>query len=148
MLTLSHRQAALKGIDRELTHLASAPRTKSIRRLVYFHFCLRREIMLRRYWAQRVPRPTSMLATRVTLIPCSPHPLASSYSSSACPTPNTCDLHFGQDVVLQACSKRQPADPKYQLALFIYRSAHGHEVSAIARLFDVSGASSFIPRPS
>ena len=39
-------------------------------------------------------------------------------------------LRFGQDVVFQARSKRQPADPKYQLALFIYGFAHGISVSA------------------
>jgi len=39
-------------------------------------------------------------------------------------------LRFGQGVVFQARSKRQPADPKYQLALFIYRLAHGISVSA------------------
>ncbi len=98
----------------------------------------------------RVPRPTSMLATRVTLIPCSPHPLANSDSSSACLAPNTCDLHFALDKT--SSFKLVPSDnqpnKKYQLALFIYRIARGHEVCAIARLFCVSGASSFIPRPS
>ncbi len=94
MPTLPHRQAALKGIDRELAHSASAPRTKSTGSSTSTSAFDAKSCSV---GTGRVPRPTSMLATRVTLMPCSPHPLASSNSSSACPTPNTCDLYFALD---------------------------------------------------
>jgi len=129
MPTLSHRQARRKGIDRELAHLASAPRTKFIRRLVYFHLCLRREIVLRPYWARAKTYKHARYAFHVdTLLSAPPRESRFLFRMSH-PECLRIVLRFGQDVVFQACSKRQPADPKYQLALFIYRLAHGTSIS-------------------
>ena len=46
---------------------------------------------------------------------------------------------FGGDPVFKSAGRRPQAPPKYQLALFIHRLAHGYEVKAEARLFGVSG---------
>jgi hypothetical protein len=129
MPTLPHRQAALKGIDRELAHSASAPRTKSIRRLVYFHLCLRREIVLRRYWARPKTYKHARYACHIDAVLSAPPREFKFLFRMSHPEYLRLVLRFGQDVVFHACCKRQPADPKYQLALFIYRLAHGTSVS-------------------
>ncbi len=112
MPTLSHRQAALKGIDRELAHLASARRTKSIRRLVYFHLCLRREIVLRRYWARPKTYKHARYACHIDpLLSAPPREFRFLFRMSR-PEYLRLALRFGQDVVFQTCSKRQPAEQK------------------------------------
>ena len=162
MPTLSHLQAALKRTDRELAHLASAPRTKSIRRLGHFHLCLRHEIVLRTVLG--ASHDLQACSLRVShLIPCSTHPLTSTDSSSACPTPNTCDLYFALDKTssfklvpsdnqpIQSISKLysstdSPMGFQYQLE---DQEGGIHMTSASASSLALWGASSMIlcPRP-
>jgi hypothetical protein len=45
---------------------------------------------------------------------------------------------YMDDEVFEAKGNRPPADPKYQLAVFIYRLAHGHEMQTVQLLFGIS----------
>jgi len=63
----------MKRIHRQLAQLASTPRTKTIRRLIYFLLCLRNEIVLCRYWKRpktyKLARYTSHIETLLSAPP-------------------------------------------------------------------------------
>lgn len=135
------RARSLRILDRALTILASTLPSKAVRRRVRYLLALRRDIQLRRYWTRPTTyQPPRYIRTIDSLLETRPAEHRFLFRMTSSEFKRLVE-RFEGDIVFQQHGKRPPAPPKYQLALFIHRLAHGYEVQAEARLFGVSGMS-------
>ena len=144
MPTPSQLQQSLKILDRMAIGLLATPRSSATRRFLAFLSSQRDALEAERYWERpRSYQPAQYQSKIDLLLTATPHEFRFLFRMTSMEFARLVE-RFGGDEVFISTGRRPQAAPKYQIALFVHRLAHGHEVKTEARLFGISSEISFL----
>jgi hypothetical protein len=138
MARITQRNLALKTLDTLLVKTMEHPPSASGRRKTRYFLRIWSFVAGQRYWSRpRSYKPVHYVSVIDDLLGISSDEFQFFWRMSVTEFGRLVDLYKDNDV-FQPKGSRPPAEAKYQLAVFLYRLAHGHELKAIKRLFGIS----------